>query len=221
MEAKILQRVLLSILITGCSRTDSSSNTKSPDTPLVATGASSRRDEPKLSNLDRDLLGRFQALNPAINSAHVSSIMAARGHYVAIANGRAPNARERHEDRFTNLAHAEDIFGVFMLDHDLTKVTRQLGLFISPRLGDYAAWIIRTTQDSVIVCGRGDTYGDSQARWAFALDSARSAESARVRDSVRIVDSILRMPPPGADPGDYEHDEPVSPPPDCPESSPK
>lgn len=132
------------------------------------------------------------------------------GRYVSIANGLALSMT-RHEDQFTNLAHAQDIFGVFMLDHDLNRVGRPIAWFSSPRVGDYDAWIVRTTADSVVICGRGAMYGDELRRWAFPLDSLRSAESARVRDS------ILRNPPPASDNQEgYERDEAVSPAPDCP-----
>lgn len=69
-----------------------------------------------------------------------------------------------------SLGQAGEIFGVFLVDSAFTRLTRTLEVFRSPRQRDYDVWIARTTGDSIIVCGRGISYGDQTERRAYPLE---------------------------------------------------
>lgn len=162
-----------------------------------------------LSPLEMDLFNKFHQINPSITSVEVMSIL--RGiessdsaYYAAVAHAQTPNTRD--PERYTNIAKAEDIFGVFVLNRKLTRATRNLGTFISPRNGDYRAWVIRAWGDSVVVCGRGEMYGDTPRRWAFAADSAGLVLLGKERDSIARIPGRAR---------DDEAGEEGLPAPDC------
>ena len=132
------------------------------------------------SALEFDILRKLQAVNAAVNKAYVASVTntwSADGgfQYIVLVYGTTPNTP--HTDKFTNLAHAADLYGVFMTNRAFTRATRRIGMFVSPRTGDYTAWLVRRS-DSAVVCGNGSTYGDQRARWAFVIDVRTAVEDS-------------------------------------------
>lgn len=86
--------------------------------------------------------------------------------YAVVARGLGPHRG------FESLASVGEIFGVFAVDAAFLHPTKVFGVFMTPRLRDYDVWILRAWADSVIVCGRGATYGDALQRFAYARDGA-------------------------------------------------
>jgi hypothetical protein len=181
--------------------------------------------------LERDLLGKMKAVNPRMNGIDVVAAMPVwsleeRAHYLVMAYTTSPDAP--FNDKFTNLAHAADMFGVFVVNREFTRAERRIGLFVSPRSGDFGAFFGRTTSDSVVVCGRGGTYGDSQSRWVFAISPSvsakRRAEDAALAVAVKALrDSIARDSSNNVHAQDEDDGDgvPWTPTPDCPWSKPK
>jgi hypothetical protein len=110
----------------------------------------------------------LRKLNPALTGAQLLGVLQAfdsdGARYVALAVATAPG------HSFTDVRHAGEVFAVFTVNAQLDRPTRLLGYFISPRTYDYDAWILEAAGDSVIICGRGESYGDEAKRWAFGLD---------------------------------------------------
>ena len=62
-------------------------------------------------------------------------------------------------------------FGVFLVNSQLNRATRTFDIFPTPRSHDYEIWFVRTYGDSIIICGRGFSYGDQTLRRAYAVES--------------------------------------------------
>jgi hypothetical protein len=86
--------------------------------------------------------------------------------YVAIGWGIRP-------DRRFSGSFDDELYGVFVLDSTLTGVRHVLDVLPTPRWLDYRFRIEALTGDSIIVTGRGDTYGDGPTRRAYAWPSTR------------------------------------------------
>jgi hypothetical protein len=80
--------------------------------------------------------------------------------YVAIAWGI-------RSDRNFNGSFQDELFGILVLDSTLTGVRKVLDVFPTERWYDYSVRIEALTGDSIIIAGRGDTYGDATMRKAY------------------------------------------------------
>jgi hypothetical protein len=167
--------------------------------------------------LERDLLRKLRAVNPAVSATQIVSVRHIRtleggAQFIVLANGTTAD-NITGAGQFTNFSHAEDIYGVFFTNRAFTRATRRIGLFISPRTRDYFAWLVPVRPDSAIVCGHGAMYGDSRARFAFVIDTA-AAGRARASDSVTQAVREGRIPAAPEDPEREEYE--IPPRPDCP-----
>ena len=71
-------------------------------------------------------------------------------------------------DRNFKGSFQDELFGVLVLDSTLTGVHNVLDVFATRRWRDYSLRVEKLTGDSIIVTGRGDTYGDDPIRKAYA-----------------------------------------------------
>jgi hypothetical protein len=61
-----------------------------------------------------------------------------------------------------------EIFGIFGIDSAFDRVTRVYGVFPTARLGDYRViFADQTFLDSIVVLGKGATYGDNPTRRVY------------------------------------------------------
>lgn len=67
----------------------------------------------------------------------------------------------------------DELFAIVRIDSSLARITGVLDLIPSPRWLDYTFEIDAITGDSLIVAGRGDTYGDGPQRRAYARPEAQ------------------------------------------------
>jgi hypothetical protein len=105
----------------------------------------------------------FQARNPAIVHVAILDLRSYHfdmGHYVLVGWGI-------NEDRSFRGDFGDELFGVFFADPKLTTITQTVDIFPTERWYDYGLFIESLTMDSIIVVGRGLTYGDSQDRRAY------------------------------------------------------
>src|SRR5690349_23587122 len=63
----------------------------------------------------------------------------------------------------------DELFGAFVVNDSLSRIVATLGDFPTARWHDYHVWVDSVTPDSVIVRGRGDTYGDQPSRHVQSL----------------------------------------------------
>ena len=157
---------------------------KTADYPDAATSAQSQTNP---TALELDLLAKMRAVNNQLVALDVVGVMPWRPQYLILVNGRA--AEEKFPDKLTNVAHAGDLFGLFIVNHELTRARRRLGLFVSPHPDHYKASLLAATRDSIIICGEDAEKGDDRRRWAFAINPADSA-------TLRFQDSVAKATPP-------------------------
>ena len=155
------------------------------------------------TGLEADILGKMRAVNGALLGISVSDVMPWRPGYLFLVDGWA--AKSTSADRLTNVAHADELFGLFVTNHELTKASRRVGLFVSPHPRGYKATLLGATRDSIIVCGEGLDNATERHRWAFAINPAESP-SLRVQDSTAKL--TLPRPPNGVGLGDDAEDIP-------------
>ena len=126
-----------------------------------------RADRLPVGPLDT-LRGILRTQNPAISRVafrEIQSIDYGR-YYFAIGWGvRADmNFRGSFED---------ELFVILRIDSSLTRIAEVLELIPSPRWLDYKFTIDAITGDSLIVVGKGDTYGDGPQRRAYRRSRAQ------------------------------------------------
>ncbi len=62
----------------------------------------------------------------------------------------------------------DELFAVLLLDRSLTHIRRVVDILPTPRWRDFDLAVQALTGDSIIVTGRGATYGDAPIRRAYA-----------------------------------------------------
>lgn len=104
--------------------------------------------------------------NPAIDSVAVLSLRALYpGGEVAVVGWGTHSAADPPRDSETGWDN--EFFGVFIFDSRLSAIKQTLGTFPTKRWRDYDVQIERFDRDSVVVFGRGVTYGDGGDRRAY------------------------------------------------------
>lgn len=121
------------------------------------------------NSLELLLREAFAARNPKVTRAKVielRSIGMGAGPYVLLGWGIRPDAR--FEGSFD-----DELFGVFVLDNNLTKIERTLDIFPTCRWADCIVSIERVSEsgDQVLVVGAG-SYGDGSFRKIYPLGEA-------------------------------------------------
>ena len=155
---------------------------------LPALAGAQANGSPTQPPLVRAIAQELLKLNPDLQSTQLLSLLLGldgsdSARYAALAVGRGTHYS------FTDPKRAGEIFAVFAVDEQLRRPTRLLGYFITPRLRDYDAWLLQARGDSVVVCGRGDSYGDQARRWAFPFDPERFLPSPELVAQMDTVDS--------------------------------
>jgi hypothetical protein len=134
--------------------------------PNVTTQSSAAASQPLPDTLPRPLLDTLRFIlrqrNPTIEQVAFPQIQwfgYGRG-YVAIGWG------VRADQRFSGSMN-DELYSILLLDSTLTRVRHVLDIVPSPRWLDYRFRIEELTGDSIIITGRGDTYGDGPTRRAY------------------------------------------------------
>jgi hypothetical protein len=110
----------------------------------------------------------FSAKNPAVTRATILELRSTgmgAGPYVLLGWGIRPD--RRFQGRFD-----DELFGVFIIDPDLTRIERTLVIFPTRRWDDYIVSIEKLTDTEVTVVGQG-SYGDEQLRQVYRLSAAK------------------------------------------------
>jgi hypothetical protein len=115
------------------------------------------------------LLDSLRARNQNLTRAVVWDVRALRKlgdpRFVVVANATTQDGQFHGNFR-------DELFAVYIVNDSLSRVVATLGDFPTARWHDYQVWVDSVTPDSVIVRGRGDTYGDQRTRHSFALPPA-------------------------------------------------
>jgi hypothetical protein len=82
------------------------------------------------------------------------------------------------------------LFGFFIADSDLVRISRVMDIVPTPRWGDYDFRIEQLSESAVVVAGKGATYGDGPLRLTYPLE-----ESAEVAARMKAAESIERLAP--------------------------
>lgn len=99
-------------------------------------------------------VGRFAILD-------IATLAPGRSRYVLIGYGV-------RSDQLFEGDVSEELFGIFIADSSLMRITRTLEILPTPRWRDYELLIERLTADSVIISGKGATYGDGPMRRSYS-----------------------------------------------------
>jgi hypothetical protein len=106
----------------------------------------------------------FTAKNPAVTQARVielRSLGMGACPYVLLGWGIRPDLK--FEGRFE-----DELFGVFIVDKDLSKIERTLDIFPTQRWADFMVSFEKVTRAEVVVVGAG-SYGDQKLRRVYSL----------------------------------------------------
>jgi hypothetical protein len=126
----------------------------------IATAGQLGAENPLTSALRESL----RKENPAIERVAVLEIRGSspEGPYILIGWGvRA--------DKLFQGSFRDELFGVFLVNSELTRVERTLEIIPTPRWLDYSLWIEDITALRVIVVGKGSTYADGPIRRVYQL----------------------------------------------------
>lgn len=106
----------------------------------------------------------FKKKNPVVETVTILETRSAapRGPHVLIAEGV-----RQDEDFHGNFE--DELFGVFLLNSDQTRIEKVIDLIPTPRWRDYDLKIESLTTTRVVVTGHGDTYGDQPIRRIYDL----------------------------------------------------
>ena len=106
----------------------------------------------------------FKKKNPIVEKVTILETRSAapRGPHVLIAEG------VRQDEEFHG-NFEDELFGVFLLSSDQTRIEKVIELMPTPRWRDYALKIESLTTTRVVVTGQGDTYGDQPMRRIYDL----------------------------------------------------
>jgi hypothetical protein len=141
----------------------------SPDAPCIAAlqvkpVASDASSGPPLNSLLQMLKFELQRQNPRI-------------HHVAVVELRpfpSPDPRKYlmigwgiREDRNFSGDFSDELYGFFVLDASLSRITNVLKIVATPRWLDYSFRFEEVTADTIIVKGQGSTYGDQPHKFQF------------------------------------------------------
>ncbi len=141
----------------------------SPDAPCIAAPqvkpvASDASSSPPLNPLLQMLKFELQRQNPRI-------------HHVAVVELRPfpfPDPRKYlmigwgiREDRNFSGDFSDELYGFFVLDASLSRITKVLKIVATPRWLDYSFRFEEVTADTIIVKGQGSTYGDQPHKFQF------------------------------------------------------
>lgn len=117
-----------------------------------------------VNSIEQLLQAAFVAKNPKVTRAKVLELRSTGlgvGPYVLLAWGIRPDFR--FEGSFD-----DELFGVFVLDNDLTKIERTIDIFPTCRWADCIVSIERVSGTEVAVVGAG-SYGDGPFRRIYKL----------------------------------------------------
>jgi hypothetical protein len=124
---------------------------------------------PQANRLVDLLQAAFRSRNPSVTRARVlelRSLGMGAGPYVLLGWGIRPDFK--FEGRFD-----DELFGVFIVDNNLTKIERTIDIFPTQRWADYLVSFEKVTPSDVIVVGAG-SYGDKKLRWVYELSQTRN-----------------------------------------------
>ncbi len=127
--------------------------------PSISIGDDNEESQPLLNELEKV----FTALNANIKHVAILDLQPFnydRSRYILVGWGIS-------EDRSFNGDSNDELFGVFVVNSELTQIEEILDIIPTPRWLDYELLIERVTGDSVIVIGCGLTYDDVPIRRAY------------------------------------------------------
>ncbi len=121
-------------------------------------------------SLEQLLQTAFVARNPKVTRAKVlelRSIGMGAGPYVVLGRGIRPDSR--FEGSFD-----DELFGVFLLDNDLTRIERTVDIFPTCRWADCIVSIekVSWSGSELVVVGAG-SYGDAPFRKTYEINSRK------------------------------------------------
>jgi hypothetical protein len=145
--------------------TSVSSGTSPEATPQVQPVVSATSSSPSQNPLLEILKFELQRQNPRI-------------HHVAVVELRPfpfPEPRTYlmigwgiRQDRSFGGDFSDELFGFFVLDASLSRIIKVLKIVSTPRWLDYRFRFQEVTADTIIVSGKGSTYGDQPHRFQFS-----------------------------------------------------
>lgn len=127
--------------------------------PSISGGDANEDRNPLLNELENI----FIAWNPSIKHVAILDLQAFnydQARYVMVGWGIS-------EDRIFNGDFNDELFGVFVVNPELTQIKETLDIIPTPRWLDYVLLIENITADSVVIVGRGATYDDNPIRRAY------------------------------------------------------
>lgn len=145
--------------------TSVSSGTSPEATPQVQPVASGTSSSASQNPLLEGLKFELQRQNPRI-------------HHVAVVELRPfpfPEPRKYlmigwgiRQDRSFSGDFSDELYGFFVLDTSLSRIIKVLKIVTTPRWLDYRFRFQEVTADTIIVSGKGSTYGDQPRQFQFS-----------------------------------------------------
>ncbi|MFH1680294.1 MAG: hypothetical protein ABIH26_06565 [Candidatus Eisenbacteria bacterium] len=134
--------------------------------PSQTAGAEESADpsDRERNTLLQELAAIFKQENPKIERVAIldlRSFFYDYGHYAFVGWGIVEDGAFRGDPR-------GELFGVFVADPGLTRITEVLEITPTPRWQDYGLYIESVGADSIVVTGEGLSYRDDPVRRAYA-----------------------------------------------------
>jgi len=75
------------------------------------------------------------------------------------------------KDRTFSGDFSDELYGFFVLDASLNRIIKVLKIVATPRLLDYSICCKKVTADTIIVRGKGSTYGEQPNKFQFSWNT--------------------------------------------------
>ena len=99
--------------------------------------------------------GEFQRLNADIETIEILDTKPKHPEYWVIARGIV-------EDLEFRGSFEDELFGIFVVDNELSGIVTVVDVLPTPRWNDYLLWISEYDAEHVTVLGHGSTYSDQR-----------------------------------------------------------
>lgn len=143
----------------------------------------------------------MRKVKPDIDSARIVSTLPV-GHSKSEWYAMLVVARGPHHG-WARLADVGEVYAVFLADSAMITLSQPIDLFESRRMLDYEVRLMNRPSDWIIVCARGEMYGDQYMKREIPLNpGSHSLEGVRVDTSLHEFGEIDPVCGPTTTPGD-------------------
>lgn len=155
---------VLAVIACAGSEQEAASTLREDTTPVSSKLQAVESDGPSTNPLLEAVAAALREYNPRVGRfaiLDIATLTLGGGPYALIGYGV-------RSDLLFEGDFSDELFGIFIADSSLMGIARTLEILPTRRWRDYELLIERLTGDSVIISGKGATYGDGPMRRSYS-----------------------------------------------------